>query len=55
MARSLRTQVMRNVDKDPSEHRRYRDEFTVEKILSRIHFIRILDESYQNLLKDKLE
>lgn len=55
MAKNLRTQVMKNIDKDPSEHRKHRDEFTNESILKRIHFIRILDESYQYLLRDKLE
>lgn len=46
MAKNLRAQVLKNIDKDPTEFRRYRDEFSIEKILSRIHFIRILDESY---------
>ena len=55
MAKNLRAQVLKNIDKDPTEFRRYRDEFSIEKILSRIHFIRILDESYQALLKEKLE
>ena len=55
MAKNLRTQVLRNIDKDPTEFRRYREEFTIDKILSRIHFIRILDESYQILLREKLE
>lgn len=55
MAKSLRAQVFKNIDRDPTEHRRHRDEFSTDKILSRIHFIRILDDCYQSLLKDKLE
>ena len=46
MAKNLRAQVLKNCDKDPTEFRRHRDEFTHEKILSRIHYIRILDENY---------
>ena len=46
MAKNLRTQVLKNIDKDPTEFRKYREEFLIDKILSRIHFIRILDESY---------
>lgn len=55
MAKNLRTQVLKNIDKDPTEFRKYREEFLIDKILSRIHFIRILDESYQSLLREKLE
>jgi len=47
--------VLKNIDKDPTEFRRHRDEFSLEKILSRIHFIRILDENYQSLFREKLE
>lgn len=55
MAKNLRAQVLKNIDRDPTEHRKHRDEFSIDKILSRIHFIRILDDCYQHLLKDKLE
>ena len=55
MAKNLRAQVLKNIDKDPTEFRRHRDEFSLEKILGRIHFIRILDESYQSLFREKLE
>ena len=55
MAKSLRTQVLKNIDKSPSEFRIYRDQFTIEKILSRIHYVRILDESNQYLLHSMLE
>ena len=55
MAKNLRAQVLKNIDKDPMEFRRYRDEFSLEKILNRIHFIRILEESYLSLFRDKLE
>lgn len=55
MAKSLRAQVLKNIDRDPTEHKKHRDEFSIDKILSRIHFIRILDECYQLLLKDKIE
>ncbi len=55
MAKSLRAEVLKNIDKDPAEHRKHRDEFSIDKILSRIHYIRILDDCYQNLLRDKLD
>ena len=47
--------MLKNIDRDPTEHKKHRDEFSIDKILSRIHFIRILDECYQLLLKDKIE
>ena len=46
MAKSLRAQVLKNIDKDPAEHGKHRDEFSIDKILSRIHFIRIIDDCY---------
>lgn len=49
MAKSLRAQVLKNIDKDPVEHRKHRDEFSLEKILSRIHYVRILDDNNQSL------
>ena len=55
MAKNLRAVVLKNIDKDPTEFKRHRDEFSMDKILSRIHFIRILDESYQSLFREKLE
>lgn len=55
MAKSLRHQVLKNVDKDPVEHRKHRDEFTIEKIMSRIHFVRILDDNNLYLLHQKLD
>ena len=45
MAKSLRSQVLKNIEKDPAEHKKHRDEFSIEKILSRIHYVRILDEA----------
>jgi hypothetical protein len=55
MAKSLRTQVLKNIEKDPILLKKYRDEFQIDKILSRIHHVRLLDEGEQNLLHDMLE
>lgn len=35
--------------------KKYRDEFQIDKILSRINYVRILDEGEQNLFHDMLE
>jgi hypothetical protein len=55
MAKSLRAQVMKGINKDPSLLKKYRDEFQIDKILSKVHYVRILDDSEQNLLHDMLE
>jgi len=54
MAKSLRSSVMKSINKDPSLLKKYRDEFQIDKILSRIHYVRILDEAEQNLLHEML-
>lgn len=46
---------MKNIDRDPLLLKKYRDEYSIEKILSRIHYVRILDESEQILLHQMLE
>jgi hypothetical protein len=45
MAKSLRSTVLKKIDKEPKILKQYKDEFTIERILSKIHFMRILDES----------
>ena len=55
MAKSLRATVLKNIDRDPMLLKKYRDEFSIEKILSKIHYVRILDESEQYLLHQMLE
>ncbi len=45
MAKSLRSSVLKKIDKEPSKLKQYRDDFLVERILSKIHFMRILDDS----------
>lgn len=45
MAKSLRSTVLKKIDKDPVKLKQYKDEFTIERILSKIHFMRILDDS----------
>ena len=55
MAKELRRQVMKGFEKMPDVHKKHYNDFTEANILKRIHYIRILDESYQNLLRDKLE
>ena len=46
---------MKSINKDPGLLKKHRDEFNVDKILSRIHYARILDEAEQNLLHEQLE
>lgn len=55
MAKALRASVLKNIDKSPGEYRMHRDQFTIEKILSRVHYVRILDESNQYLLHSMLD
>lgn len=55
MAKSLRSSVLKKIDKDPQRLKQYKDDFLVERILSKIHFIRILDDSEQQLLHQMLD
>ena len=55
MAKTLRSQVMKSLDRDPEVHKRHFNEFNQDKILQRVSYLRILNDSYQNLLRDKLE
>ena len=50
MAKNLRSTVLKKIDKEPNKLREYKDEFSIEKILSKIHFMRILDDAEQQLL-----
>jgi len=45
MAKNLRSTVLKKIDKEPNKLREYKDEFSIEKILSKIHFMRILDDA----------
>jgi len=45
MAKSLRSTVLKKIEKDPSKLKQYKEDFLVERILSKIHFMRILDDS----------
>lgn len=55
MAKSLRSTVLKKIDKEPTKLKQYKDEFSIEKILSKIHFLRILDESEQQLLHQMID
>ena len=55
MAKSLRSTVLKKIDKEPMKLKQYKDEFTIERILSKIHFIRILDDTEQQLLHSMLD
>ena len=55
MAKNLRANVMKSINKDPALLKKYRDEFQVDKILSRVHYVRLLDEAEQNLFHEMLE
>lgn len=45
MAKSLRSTVLKKIDKEPTKLKQYKDEFSIERILGKIHFMRILDDS----------
>ena len=47
MAKSLRSTVLKKIDKEPAKLKQYKDEFSIERILGKIHFMRILDDSEQ--------
>lgn len=47
MAKNLRSVVMKKIDKDTQLIKKYKEEFSLDKILQKIHFIRILDEAEQ--------
>lgn len=55
MAKHLRSQVLRQIDKDPNLLKKYRDDFSVERILSKVHYVRLLDEAELQLLSQMLE
>lgn len=38
------------IDKDPQLLKKYRDEFSVERILSKVQVVRLLDEAELHLL-----
>mmetsp|Transcript_2206 Transcript_2206/g.1542 ORF Transcript_2206/g.1542 Transcript_2206/m.1542 type:complete len:146 (-) Transcript_2206:197-634(-) len=55
MAKNLRSVVLKNIDKDHVLLKKYKDEFSIEKILAKIHYVRILDDAEQNLLHTMFE
>ncbi len=50
MAKHLRASVLKQIEKDPNLIKKYRDEFSIEKILSRVQVVRLLDEAEVYLL-----
>jgi len=55
MAKALRTTVLKKIDRDLTRLKQYKEEFLVERILGKIHFMRVLDDSEQQLLHQMLE
>lgn len=55
MAKELRVNVLKKIEKDPALYKKYKEDFQLDRILSKVHFIRILDEAEQSLLYIKLE
>lgn len=45
----LRVGVLKKIEKDPVMLKKYKEEFTVDKILLKIHFMRILSYDEQLL------
>ena len=55
MSKNLRQTVLKKMDKEPQKLKQYKDEFTIDKIMGKIHFMRILDDGEQSLLHQMLE
>lgn len=51
----MRASILKKIDKDPKSLKQYKEDFTIDRIMQRIHFIRILDESEQQLLHQMLD
>lgn len=45
MAKNLRTSVLKKIEKDSALIKKYKEDFQLEHILRKIHFIRILDDA----------
>jgi len=55
MGKSFRNMVMQKIQHDPGLIKKYKDQFTVNQILERIHYTRIFDEPQQNVLNNCFE
>lgn len=45
MAKSLRQQVLKKIEKEPALVKKYKEEFSLDRILQKIRYVRILDEA----------
>lgn len=45
MAKNLRANVLKKIEKDSGLIKKYKEDFSLDKILAKVHFIRILDEA----------
>lgn len=45
MAKNLRSNVLKKLERDSSLIKKYKEDFALDKILGKIHCIRILDEA----------
>ncbi len=59
MAKSLRQTVLKKIEKEQSQMphlvKRYKEEFALDKILSKVRYVRILDEAQQQYFHNQLE
>ncbi|CDW73853.1 dna repair protein rad51 homolog 3 [Stylonychia lemnae] len=55
MAKSLRQQVLKKIDKEPALIKKYKEEFSIDRILQKVKFVRILDDNQQSLFHNQLE
>lgn len=45
MAKNLRSNVLKKLERDSTLIKKYKEDFGLDKILSKVHFIRIIDEA----------
>jgi len=55
MAKGLRTSVLKKLEKEPALLKKYKEEFSVDRILQRIKYARLLDENQQTIFHNRLE
>eukprot|EP00347_Sterkiella_histriomuscorum_P019316 403342118 len=55
MAKSLRQQVLKKIEKEPNLSKKYKEEFSLDRILQKIRYVRLLDEAQQLLFHNQLE
>mmetsp|Transcript_24745 Transcript_24745/g.38527 ORF Transcript_24745/g.38527 Transcript_24745/m.38527 type:complete len:131 (-) Transcript_24745:242-634(-) len=55
MAKNLRSTVLKKIDREPTKMKHFKDEFSIDRIMQKIHFVRVLDEADQQVLHSMLD